>query len=320
MIVERRISTLAVILAAQLVIIAALTIWRSEGGSEQGGPLLSFDRDSVDAIVVADADGSVRLERGADGWQIAGDLALPADDAKVTGVLDKLAGAEAPWPVATTESSVKRFEVAKDHFQRHIELFAGDAVVADLYLGTSPGFRKVHARRADDDAVYAITFANYEAPTKVDEWLDRDLLKPHGAIESVSLVVGGEAPSWSLERAGEGWQLAALPADRITNQEAARGAVDKVRNLRVLGVSDRSLEGLEPAFAVRLHDTDGEETLTFYQPEPDSEFLVTSSRRKGVFRAAEYAAESVRVEPAELIALAPAAEGAAETPSPADAG
>lgn len=319
---ERHISTLATILAAQLLLIAGLTFWR---GSSEGdiGPLLSFDRDAVDAIVVADADGSVRLERGADGWQIAGDLPLPADDSKIAGVLDKLADANAPWPVATSEASVRRFEVAQDTFQRHIELFRGDAVAADVYLGTSPGFRKVHARRADDDAVYAITFANYEAPAKADEWLDRDLLKPHGAIDSVTLVLEGDTPSWSLERAGDGWQLEALPTDRITNQEAARGAVDKLRDLRVLGVADRTLEGLEPAFAVRMHDADGEATLTFYQPEPDGEYLVTSSRREGVFRAAEYVAESVRVEPAELIALAPVGDdavGSTETPSPADAG
>ncbi len=61
-----------------------------------------------------------------------------------------------------------------------------DKVVGDLYLGTSPGFKKVHARRADSDDIYAITFANYEATARTDDWLDKALLKPTGDVTAVT--------------------------------------------------------------------------------------------------------------------------------------
>jgi len=61
------------------------------------------------------------------------------------GLIDKLEGAEAAWPVATSESSAERFEVSDAKFQRRIRFFADDAVVTELFLGTSPGFRRVHA-------------------------------------------------------------------------------------------------------------------------------------------------------------------------------
>ncbi len=115
---------LAAVLAIQLVLIAGLAVWRDESGAANGGALLQFDRAGIDAIRISDDQQSVDMRRGTDGWRIGIDGALPADDAKIADVLDKLADAGAPWPVATTAASARRFEVAPDSFQRHVELFA----------------------------------------------------------------------------------------------------------------------------------------------------------------------------------------------------
>jgi hypothetical protein len=296
---DKKMPLLAALLAVQLLAIAGLTLWRDGAGAADGGSLLQFDRTAVDVIRITDEEQSVRLQRAADGWQIDGDIALPADDSKIAGVLDKLVDAGAPWPVATSAASARRFEVAAESFQRHVELFEGDSLSAELYLGTSPGFRKVHARRADDSSVYAITLSNFELPGASDEWLDKDLLQPDGGIKSLSTL------GWTLLRDAENWQLAQLAADRTTQQERAREVVEKVRSLRVLGVADREVVDLEAAFSVTLEDETGDHSLVFFQPEPDGEYLVTSSRWDGVFRVAMYMAEPLRVERAELIALAP---------------
>ncbi len=296
---DNKVPLLASLLAVQLLAIAALTLWRDGAGAADGGSLLQFDRTAVDVIRITDDEQSVRLQRAADGWQIDGDIVLPADDSKIAGVLDKLVDAGAPWPVATSAASARRFEVAAESFQRHVELFEGDSLSAELYLGTSPGFRKVHARRADDSSVYAITLSNFELPGASDEWLDKDLLQPNGSIKSLSTL------GWTLLRDAENWQVAQLAADRTTQQERAREVVEKVRNLRVLGVADREVVDLEAAFSVTLEDETGDHSLAFFQPEPDGEYLVTSSRWDGVFRVAMYMAAPLRVERAELIALAP---------------
>jgi len=290
---------LAALLALQLLLIAGLAVWRDDAGAADGDPLLRFDRTTVDSIRITDDEQTVQLQRTADGWQIRGDIALPADDAKIAGVLDKLVDAAARWPVATSTTSARRFEVSADSFQRHVELFEGETVTAELYLGTSPGFRKVHARRADDNSVYAITFSNYELPGASDEWLDKGLLQPEGGVKSVSIL------DWTLLRDAAAWRLAELAEDRTTHQGRADEVVEKVRNLRVLGVSDEAVVDFEAAFSVTLEDQAGEHALQFFQPEVDGEYLVTSSRWKGVFRVAMYAAEPLRVERAELITLAP---------------
>ena len=300
---------LAALLAVQLVLIGGLALWRDDAGTTDAGPLLQFDRAKIDRILITDDQQSVQLQRSVDGWRVGVDGTLPADDAKIAGVLDKLVDAGAPWPVAATAASARRFEVAADSFQRHVELFEGGSVAAELYLGTSPGFRKVHARRADDDAVYAITISNFELSGASDEWLDKALLQPNGSLESVSIL------GWTLHRDGQGWRLAQLAADRTTHQERAAEVVEKVRNLRVLGVADVDVADLEAAFSVTFEDETADHSLLFFQPEPEGEYLVTSSRRDEVFRVAMYAAEPLRVERAELIALAPAEAAGEQLPT-----
>ena len=61
----------------------------------------------------------------------------------------------------------------EDSYQRRVQVLTGDETLADVYLGTSPGYRRVHARRADADDVYSIEFSNFEAGTDVSSWLKK---------------------------------------------------------------------------------------------------------------------------------------------------
>ena len=153
-------TTLTFALAIQLAAIGVLLAVRS-GSATTPEPFLSFDAETIDALTVANSEGSVNLAKTDDGWQLPD--GVPADASKIDEVVQKLADAAGGWPVASQASSAERFEVTEESHQRHLVLKAGEDTVADLYLGTSPGYRKAHARRADDDDVYAITFSNYEA-------------------------------------------------------------------------------------------------------------------------------------------------------------
>lgn len=68
--------------------------------------------------------------------------------------------------------------MAAGKYQRHQQLLQDEQLVADLYVGTSPGFRKVHIRKVDDDAIYAVGLNSYEMPVKVSDWLHKTLLAP----------------------------------------------------------------------------------------------------------------------------------------------
>ncbi|PQJ49936.1 hypothetical protein BTO12_19200 [Vibrio splendidus] len=56
----------------------------------------------------------------------------------------------------------------------------------ELYVGTSPGFKRSHIRQEEDDDVYALEFSAYKASTKDSDWLDKSLL----ALPSVKRIKG----------------------------------------------------------------------------------------------------------------------------------
>lgn len=305
----RHIQILAVVLAVQLVAIAGGWFFAAGRSSEEAERLLELNREAVTAVEIAEnADTRVRIEKGAGGWTLPGLDGLPADAEKVTGLFDKLEQAEAAWPVATSETSARRFEVTPEKYQRRIRLFEGDAATADLYIGTSPGFRKVHARRADSNDIFAITFAVFEAPTKLDEWLDKTLLQPEGEVQSVARDGG-----WGLAREGESWKLNDLAEGEATDADAARDVVSKLANLRILGRAESSPGAdAKPVFAFTLGDGDGTTTLRFFRPDAEGDFVVASDRREGFFRVAGYVAEALDLDRTALLKKPDAAPAEAE--------
>ncbi|MDE0691466.1 MAG: DUF4340 domain-containing protein [Gammaproteobacteria bacterium] len=291
------------LLAAQLLIVAVILAAQA-GGVREPDPFLSFDADAADAVEVSNQDGSVRLAREGEQWTLEG--GLPADDSKVTEMLDKLADASGGWPVATSDATAERFEVTENSHQRRIRVGAGDDDLADIFLGTSPGYRRVHARHADGGDVYSIDFSNYEAGVKEGDWLERSLLRPEGSLSRIERT-GEEA--FTLTRTDDDvWEAgdAALDADEV------RTFVGRFTGLNVTGTFDGELP--EPATAkFQLTDDDGMQELTLYEVGDD--YVATSNRIAGQFEVASYIAERMNVT---LMDLMPEADEPEETTAPAD--
>ncbi len=305
---ERHIRTLAVLLVVQLLVVAGIWFF----GASTSGPaadLVSFDRASITAVEIDDRTDTVRLERTDGRWRIPAADGLPADGSKLDELLDKLAAAKAAWPVATTTSAAERFEVAVENYQRRIRLFAGDQVVFDLKLGTSPGFRKVHARLENSTDVFAITFANYEAPTKQDEWLDKALLQPNGEITRLT-----RTGAYTLERVDDAWSMLDASDDETLNQDAARDLVAKLANLRVLGRAETppAADAL-PRAEFEVTTESGTISLRFYREGDEGDFVVSGARDAPYFRVAAYTGEGVTIDRAALLV---AAHGPDSTPTP----
>ena len=124
---------LLIVLFAQLAIAAWLYLGNS-GGDDQIKGVAEFDVASLDALQITDAkDNKLRLSRSPTGWQAA---ASPADTVKVEALLEKLQGLQTAWPVATSADAQTRFEVADDKFQRRLQLYTGETLVAvgDLWV------------------------------------------------------------------------------------------------------------------------------------------------------------------------------------------
>lgn len=280
-------------LLLQLLIIAVVLRTGSGAGAAEDGPLLAFEVERVDAMRIASSEdqADVVVSRSSDGWQLPG--GLPADADKVEDVLAKLADLRAGWPVASSAGAGERFQVAPGEHQRHVVLQAEGDAMAEIYLGTSPGYQRVHARRADDDAIFSVALANHQLPVKADDWLDKTLLQPRGAVASVARQGG-----WVLARGDDGWKLDGAAAD----QQAAGRLERRLVELRVAGLAQPPAEGAVPVAVFDITDAQGSYRLSLYADATGNDYRLSSDRRDGYFSLAPYLADQLLVEGESLLA------------------
>lgn len=191
---------LSVLFAAQIALAGALWFSARSGTTYEPQHLLSLEQDAVNKIRITREGDEVTLQAVDGQWRLPDLYDLPVDNAKLSAVLDKLTNAQGDWPVATTASSHTRFEVSPEAFQRHIHLYSSDELLGEMFLGTSPGFRKVHARNGSDEEVFALGLNVYDFPAEASAWLERGLL----AFADASTIEGSD---YRLTRDGDSWQL-----------------------------------------------------------------------------------------------------------------
>ena len=330
-------NTLIAALAIQAAAVAVLIAVKS-GGAVEPAPFLEFDAEAVDMLAVAGGEDEVVLVKDGDAWRLSD--GLPADATKVDGVIEKLANASGGWAVATSASVQERFELAEDNHQRRLKLSAGGDTVADIYLGTSPGYRKTHARRVDDDNIYSITFSNYEAGTKDSDWLDKSLLRPEGALTGLrydGVAAASPVPVFALTKNEEGVWAAASGA--ALDQAKVETLAGRFTGLTVTGASEVTSEEVlaevseedaaadaeagdeeaaaddEPKTPVKmvfaLTDDAGTATLTIRRMD-DSDYVATSDRLAGVYKLSSYIAEQMHKTLPDFAPAEPAPEDAGE--------
>lgn len=249
------------ILVASLVLVAqlglALGLWLHNGnqGTYHGGKLLTVATKRIDRLQIDGGDqGQIVLEKKDGHWQLPGHFDAPADGHKVEKLLATLTGMERNWPVAKSADAAKRFKVADADFERRLRFGSGNKVLATLLIGSSPGFRKVHARVAGEQAVYDIPFSSYRASLKPEDWVDgRQLqLKP----EQVAAV---DLPAWRLVVTKGKPRLADLAAGEKTDGEHARQLLERLTGLTVRDVVGGAGQKLPhpPELSLRLELQDG---------------------------------------------------------------
>ncbi|MCG6860363.1 MAG: DUF4340 domain-containing protein [Chromatiaceae bacterium] len=286
---------LGALLALQLL--AALVMGLRGTGLEPAGSqgsLLTFDREKVTGIRIQSSDGEpVLVTKTEGGWIIPSLRDLPAAEQKVTALLSKLAGLQKGLPVSTSEEALKRFKVAAQSFERKVTLEQGEAAPVTLYLGDSPGFRRLLVRADGDSAVFDAELGLFDVPDKADDWSDRTLL--HLQPEDVQkLTVGG----LTLEHKDKGWRLVDLAESEEQDEKAIDDTVRSLTNIDFVGVlnEEEKPEVDEKATAVEIEATlKSGETVRYRVSKlaEGNDYLLEVSNRPQHFTLASYAAEDL---------------------------
>ena len=283
------------LLSRQLVVAVVLNLTGEDYGTFQAEErLLSFNRQAVDGLRIEDGTDSLVLEKQEGKWLLPESGDFPASQANVKRLLDKLAALEKGWPVAKTRSAARRFTVGEQQFERKLTLFADDDAQATLYVGSSPGFRKVYVRPGGENDIFAVDFNAWEADAKTDYWIDKDILKL-----DQSMVERIEMPGLILQRQDGELQVVDLDQTEQTNGEASRGLLGKLTGLSIQSLLGTEAEPKyrqdEPALEVRMTREGGEVLgYRFSKPQDASYYVLKRSDLDHYFKVAEYMVDPVR--------------------------
>ena len=257
---NRVVSTLLIAFLIQCGILAAV-LWQqrtpTSGTSEQG--LAPFAVDAVDELRIGDEfDNEVVLIRSGKQWLLPDLENLPADPAKVDAVLRGIADQKGSWPIAHTTAARQRFQVADYHYQRRLTLLSAGKPLAKLYLGTSPGYRKVHARNEAQNAIYSISLSTHDTPAVGANWLEPKLLQ-------VRVPLRIDADLYNLRFENGVWLSGTGGAP---DEQELAALVGALKSLQVEGIADedaqRELSAVEADLELKIQSLAGDVTLELF--------------------------------------------------------
>jgi hypothetical protein len=287
---------LAVILVAQLVLVAILYWPRPAPAGASGASLLGVKSDEVTSLTVTDNQGNhVKLAKSGAQWVLpeAGDY--PADASKITPVLAQLVEMKANRLVAETPASQARLQVADDAFARRIDIETPSGMKT-VYVGTSGGAGSSHVRLGGQNQVYLVSgVADWQIGADPLSWTNSAYFTvPQSDVVAMTLTNANGQLAFAKGADGQ-WTLQGLAADETVAPESIQrllSAASSVTLVRPLGKTEDPAFGLgQPSAVVTLvARTDTEDkayTLTVGSQDPnDQTYVVKSSESPYFVRAA----------------------------------
>ena len=230
-----RLNQILVITLGVQVLIAGAIYYGSQAPdvSQQQVTLISPHDAQIDTLKIEDNKGTqVSLSRQQGKWQLPDYHQLPADQGRIDQLLNRLQKTRLGWPVATTGSSRKRFEVTDKKYRKKLTLSLASGENKVFYLGTSPGFRQIHIRKEGDDSVYAVKLNDYDFPAENRNWLDATLLSMKAGIDGI------KGSDFSLQKEGDNWKFE-KDTRQVDNNEVSK-LTNSLKRLRILDVAEKS--------------------------------------------------------------------------------
>ena len=212
-------TLLFVLLVVQAALIAFLYRPGQQTAPVAANLFKGLTPEQLTAMTITDDQGKSLTVVKKEGWRLSsGDY--PADQAKIEGLIKKLADMKSSRLVSQTKGGHGRLKVADTDFNRKVELSAGDKKTV-FFLGTAPSAKSIHLRLAEAKEVYQVNdLSAWEVQADNESWWQTKYLSQ--AADKISgLTIANAAGTIELVSDGKkGWQLkgsqeTALDAKRV---------------------------------------------------------------------------------------------------------
>lgn len=296
---ERRVKILAALLGLQVAAALALGWSGAQWSSAKGADtLLSFEPETIDSIALwGPEEEHIRLSKSGDNWQLPELDGFPADSGRVSQLLNRLQQLKTGPAVASSRDAQKRFKVSEDSFERKLTLKSGDKEVATVYLGTTPGMRRIHARASDADAIYRVELSASDLPLDREPWQDNTLLQ-FPKDELTELKVHGLQLTRAESEDESQWQAQGLKEGEQIDTDAVDELARILSNLRIGRVLDSDSDTIasleEPQLELEVARRNGEViTYQLSQSAEDEQYVLKASSRPEYFHLPNFRAKTL---------------------------
>lgn len=218
---------LSLLLVIQLMLIAY--VYRPNRTSAP--PSVNFFKgiDAAQVVGLTISDGQKSLTMSKDRtWHLETNPPYPADTKKIEALTNKLTTLTSSRLVAHTSASHGRLRVTEDDYSRKITLSLADGTGKQLLLGTSPNYKTIHVRAADDVNVYLVKdLADWEASATPDDWWDNNYIDVD-PNKLTKLTLKNSHGALELTRDKEhNWQAPGIPPGKELAYEALHAFLNK---------------------------------------------------------------------------------------------
>ena len=148
---------------------------------------ISENANDITKITLSQDDKEITLIKDEDLWSVQGREGWPADLENIRDLIGTLASSTVIEPKTTNPDLYERLGL-DNSAATQVQLFNGDAVLANLFLGDRMHeLDGTYARKDDEDQTYLIS-GSYSMGFSVDDWLDNDLFTiEQNRVRSVSI-------------------------------------------------------------------------------------------------------------------------------------
>ena len=294
-----RTNLLGLVLALQLGLV--FYVWnpsQQQGTGSGDQSLISIAAENITAIEITgkgeeDADELTDLEKPAasqtlklvkvDGvWQMPEHDQFPIAPEKIEGVIGKLTDVKKGWPVGKTTIAAKTLGVTAENFEKKIVIKSQDDQKI-LYLGTSPGFKKVHAKLENEEFTWAVVMNSWDFSTESRDWRDLEILNvERPSVEKIDLTTQGV----SVVKAQTGFEVSGLQEGFETNQQELNGVLKAAlspvfEELHSGGLDSSAISWLK--WSVNMKDSENPAVYEIWDQGAEKDLVLKSSLHPWLF-------------------------------------